>query len=572
MRIKTLLLLGLIMGNISAVWAQDISGINKKNLVKVSGGLGWGMNMNSVVGREASQNPFTYNFNANINVSIINTFSLPFTFAYSSNKVATTQPTFNITSFTPSYKWLKLYLGSTSMSFSQYTMAGAPFLGGGFELTPKGWKIAGFYGRLAVAQEPNVSGNIPTVSYDRKGYGMALSHNSKNLGNFEFSFLRASDDRYSVSFIPENVQTLPASNLAISLGYNHLLFKKINFNLKYASSAYTSDIRSSGQTTRSHFLKYVFDAKSSTTFYDAVDVSMGYKAKSWGVQMAYNRVDPGFKSLGAYNVVNNLEAYTFNFNTTLLKGKCNINTRTGLQRDNLDQSNIRTSYKWANSFNASMNLIPKSSINVGYNNFTSFTNLLNSFNPISIQQDTLSIKTISETYNTSISYQLGKKDNPQTLSLSMNRMNSNVEKGNPERTNQNTNATSNAINLSHSTQLKSLEVTMSNSFNYNIAESGTTTSINYGVSNSLSKPLFKKKLNASLSNTYNQVNAQTSSSVIASNLSMSMALKPKDEKNKNKLLKNHNFAFSFRFTKQMTSAPGPSVSEMMSSLSYNWSF
>jgi hypothetical protein len=59
---------------------------------------------------------------------------------------------FNRFSIAPSYKWVKVYAGYTSMQFSPYSLAGHELFGGGVELSPdNGFKISALFGRLKKA-------------------------------------------------------------------------------------------------------------------------------------------------------------------------------------------------------------------------------------------------------------------------------------------------------------------------------------------------------------------------------------------------------------------------------------
>jgi hypothetical protein len=156
---------------LSAVsFSQNLEKVGKKDMVKVNGGLNYSSVFYNADGIPSRRQPFTWFLNGNLNVTILDV-SLPFTFNYSNNQVAYTQP-FNIQSFNPTYKWIKGYAGITSMQFSQYTLAGHIFAGGGIELTPKNFKFAAMYGRLKKAVEFDAETNSDVnMSYKRMGYG-----------------------------------------------------------------------------------------------------------------------------------------------------------------------------------------------------------------------------------------------------------------------------------------------------------------------------------------------------------------------------------------------------------------
>ena len=117
--------------------AQDIEQLAKADPVAWSGGLTWS-NIFTWPKDSARQVPtFSYYISGSLNTTIFGVVSVPISFAYTNNKLSSTVTyPFNRFSLTPSYKWEKLHIGYSQMTFSPYTMAGHDFLGGGVELTP----------------------------------------------------------------------------------------------------------------------------------------------------------------------------------------------------------------------------------------------------------------------------------------------------------------------------------------------------------------------------------------------------------------------------------------------------
>ena len=117
--------------------AQDIEQLTKADPVAWSGGLTWS-NIFTWPKDSASQVPtYSYYISGSLNTTVFGVVSLPISFAYTNNTLSSTVTyPFNRFALTPSYKWVKLHIGYSQMTFSPYTMAGHDFLGGGVELTP----------------------------------------------------------------------------------------------------------------------------------------------------------------------------------------------------------------------------------------------------------------------------------------------------------------------------------------------------------------------------------------------------------------------------------------------------
>src|SRR5690606_7240282 len=123
----------LLVSSRNQLYAQNLEGIGRGNAFGLSGGI----NANNVFyhanGIEERRDPNNYFLSGNLNISIYD-WSVPLSFAYSDQHSSFQQP-FNQYGLSPTYKWITLHGGYRSMSFSDYTVNGHLFLGGGFDIT-----------------------------------------------------------------------------------------------------------------------------------------------------------------------------------------------------------------------------------------------------------------------------------------------------------------------------------------------------------------------------------------------------------------------------------------------------
>ena len=105
--------------------AQDIEQLTKADPVAWSGGVTWS-NIFTWPKDSARQVPtFSYYISGSLNTTIFGVVSVPISFAYTNNELSSTITyPFNRFALTPSYKWIKLHIGYSQMTFSPYTMAG----------------------------------------------------------------------------------------------------------------------------------------------------------------------------------------------------------------------------------------------------------------------------------------------------------------------------------------------------------------------------------------------------------------------------------------------------------------
>jgi len=118
-------------------------------------GLSGGLSAQTVFSagiNEPHRTPFTYLLSGNLS-PIVKGFAVPLSFSYSNQQVnhSYSNP-FNQFIIAPSYKWVKLHIGTANMSFSPNTFSGQQFKGFGADLTPNNpFKISFMYGQLRKA-------------------------------------------------------------------------------------------------------------------------------------------------------------------------------------------------------------------------------------------------------------------------------------------------------------------------------------------------------------------------------------------------------------------------------------
>jgi hypothetical protein len=336
----------------------DIEGFKKANF-KLTGGINGSSIYYNTDAANNSREPFTYMLSGNINLSAFN-FSMPLSYAVTNqgNDLGYTLP-FNLNKFSlmPKYKWVKAYLGDVNMSFSPYTLNGHPFRGAGLELTPRGaFKISMMGGRLLKSVETaTAAGGIPV--FERMGYASKLRF-EKQRYKLEIIGFYAKDN---INSLPSNFDTYgikPKENIAGSFFINTLVLKNIDFTIEYAISSLNEDSRST----------------ANINIYKALKTNINYSIKKTKLGLAYERVDPNYKTLGALFFNNDLENLAFTIAQPFYKDKISLSGNLGIQKDNLNLEKKESNKRIVGSVN--LNYKPNEKLNFtgSYSNFNSYTN------------------------------------------------------------------------------------------------------------------------------------------------------------------------------------------------------
>jgi len=367
------LLIGLVI--IPEGKAQDFSNFRELKPFTYSGTVEARSMFYNATGIANRRQPLSYLFSGSPTIGIYG-FQIPVSFSFSESDRSFRQP-FNQFGMSPNYKWITLHAGYRNLSFSPYTLGGHTMLGGGFELNPGKLRAGFMYGRLSRATTiDTTSQSLVPFSFSRKGYAAKLGYGTDR--NFlEFSYLNAKDDPQSKPLgVPEQLDIVsPAKNDVFGYSFKVTVLRNLFLESTGAFSLYTSDINSplNLDSVDSDLLKKArkyFIINATSEYYTAFSGALGYRVKNYGIKIGYKRIEPEFKTMGAYFFNSDLENWTISPNVTLLKGKVRLNGSIGLQHDNLKEQKTAQNKRVIASANAGVELTKALGLDVVYTNFS----------------------------------------------------------------------------------------------------------------------------------------------------------------------------------------------------------
>lgn len=550
---------------------QDLGSIGKADPLSINGSLSFNQIGYGAIGIDSRRDPYSFFASGNVTFNFYG-WSVPISYTYSNQQGTLSQP-FNQYSMHPTYKGYTAHIGYTSMTFSPYTLSGHLFLGAGVEGSIGNVSAAIMQGRLLKAVEPDTL-NPDRAVYQRSGYGAKVGYNKEGT-TVDFSFFRGKDDANSISFEElDSVTVKPEENLVFSLGMSQQFFSKLSVNAEFAMSAITEDTRFGEQPLEANKLfgnlGGLFTANSSTAFYKAYKFGTTYTGNGYTIGMGYERVDPGYRSHGAYYFVNDIENITLNGSKVLFGGKVNVSGTGGVQHDNLDGEKISTMERFVGSTSVAYTPTTRLSLNTSYSNFQTYTNIRSQF--VDLNQltpydnlDTLNFRQVSQSVNLGANYVLSQSETKrQNIGLNTTYQGSKDEQGGIEQAGGNTFY---MISGNYSISFVPTKVNVSTSFNYNNSQAVGNTSVALGPSVSVSKGLLENKMNLSAGFSWNQsrMNGDSQGSVSSLRLGGRYTLKER-----------HNF--NLNITTVNRSVPGgetvsaSNFTEFTGTLGYSYSF
>ncbi len=570
-----MIILFLCFGYTSTILGQDLENIGSKTVDKIKNSplkIRGGLSANSVFyngnGR-SSRAPFTYFLQGNLNIGWL-TFNMPLTYSFSnqgSNLGYQTPFKFNRVSLSPKYKWIQGHVGDIAMTFSPYTLSGHQFTGGGIELTPAGsFSFSAMAGKLLKATEDD--GKEQSVpAFKRMGYGGKLEWGKEayKIGLIGFY---AKDAINSISAVPEERNINPKENLVISMNGEFKLWGNYTLRTAFASTAITQDLRSELTNKKGNGLAgLLFNNRGATEYYNAFNAHLDMNIDNMKVGVAYERIDPGYETLGAYYFNNDFENITLNASRPLFNEKLDFSFNIGYQRDNLANQKTQATSRIVGAVNAILKATDKITITGVYSNFSTHTNKsLNQFDDINDSDltdedlEALDYKQLSQNANITINWVLGEGENrSQNVNLNYNLASSANEQAGVIRVGQANNFHN--ANAVYTIGFPKKELNISTSINYNYSDIGRDDSDAIGGNIDISKKFFKKKLNTMLGMAYN-TNTSKDSSTEVLNFRMNASTV---------IAEKHNFNLNAVQIFKSTTAQND-VSELTITLGYAYTF
>ncbi len=507
----------MLISSIARSQSLDYESITKSKPLKISGqlsasGVYYNSNLND------SREPYTYFLQGILNVSIYG-FSVPISYSFSNQgeNLGYQLPfNFNRLSLHPKYKWITGHIGNVNMTFSPYTLSGHQFTGAGVDLTPSGaFKISAMSGRLLKATEDTEDART-VPAFNRMGYGIKTTY-QKDKYKLGFIGFYAKDDVNSLDAIPEAKGVLPQENLVISLEGEAKLSSNFNVQAEYAATAITKDTRADEvENSEISPIALIFNNRASTEYYNAIRARLGYTMGSVNFGVGYERIDPGYETLGAYFFNNDFENITIDATNTFFNNKLALAINIGYQRDDLDNLKANNTNRTVGSLNATLTVSKRLNIAGSYSNFSTFTNIkpnqfddINDGDLLDEQIENLDYRQLSQTATVTISYVLSNKKTARqnlitnySLNDVYNKQGDIVRLGDA--------STFHNMNIGHTIDFPERNLNISTSINGTYNTIGREESTTWGPTLSVGKRYFEKTLNTRLSAGYNSSNNTTS--------------------------------------------------------------
>ena len=560
--VKLILILILLYIISNTLQSQNLEGLSSQKPVLLSGGLTARTIFYDANGIPNRRQPFSYIFTGSPTISIFNSFTIPISFTYSEQDRSFRQP-FNQFGMSPYYKWITIHVGYRNINYSQFTLAGHTILGAGIELHPGIFRFGFITGRFNRATPVDTSSkSFQPFTYSNHGTAAKIGI-GKGVDFFEVSMLKAKDDINSVHPPVDYIGTVtPGENIVVGINGQIKFLKNFTFALEAATSLYTRNLENStplSDSTNKGITKILgnfISTNSTTERYNAIQTSLLYHEKIFSAKLQYRRVDPDYKTMGAYFFNNDIENITFAPSLNLLKNKFRFGGSIGFQHDNLLKQKQTTSSRVIGSANLSAELNEHFGIDFSYSNYSN-TQLRKTI----LLGNTFRIAQVSENYSFTPRYILASEKFVHSVIFSANyNIFSSVDK-----TIDNLSDTkSNNYFLNYQVTVVPRNLTYTFNLNYTDVKSASYEDGNYGVTLGVNKVLNNSKLTAGwLGSFLKGLHGKSTGLILNQNVTVNYRIN-----------KHHSFGtmISYINNKSQQTLITPSYSEWQADLNYRYVF
>lgn len=410
--------------------AYGVQGQEEKKPKKIISGTlgakvdGYDYNTSDTLFR-ASYLPVNYRLYVNAKLKLHKKFSIPFSFTYSKRQFNTvlpqlpnqgpiefiTDPRNNI-GLHPTYNdWATFHLGTHTPNYSELTTGSTPIFGMGFDLKPKIIRLAASYGYTNLAVEHDTAINA-LGAYKRLLTAFKAGVGKEENSNLNLNFVKAKD---IVSSIHSDSSLLtPQEGIVASVDYKIKLSKNIKIYGEFAGSAFTNSLLQNGiaEGGYSFIPSGILDVNETSRFDASAYSSLDFGFKKWGLIFTAKQIGAGYKSLSFPYMLTDYRDLTVSPRLMLLKSKVVFNGTFGYRTDNLSETKIASNETILLNSNVNINLIKNFGIGLTYTNFGQEN---------SIDNDTLKINFLSESYGAFANYRFKTKEINHIINATFNK-------------------------------------------------------------------------------------------------------------------------------------------------------
>ncbi len=262
-------------------------------------------------------------------------------------------------------------IGTNYPTYTDYTLKGVPVTGISVEVNP-----GIFYAAFAASKNQR---SIENLAFQRNLYAGRIGIGKKENTHFFFTGLYVKDDENSTTLLPDNLTLTPKANYVLGAETKlHLFDEHILIEGEGNVAVLTRDTRDAELDNKAipNWIKRMITPKLSTSFDYSYAGKMSYNNSESATRISFGMkmIGPGYTTLGAPNLRNDLMAYEGKVEQRFLDKKVSLSSFFRTSHDNLIDWKSSTTTTSAYGINLGLNFPSLPYLQVSYSPYVQKNN------------------------------------------------------------------------------------------------------------------------------------------------------------------------------------------------------
>jgi len=310
---------------------------------ETGGSIGLSASTYTARGIENRRAPGVLQTNANFN---FNAFGLRsgLNLNYSTDETGIRQ-NMNALRFNASWRWLTMQVGDVNPQLSDYGLNGTSLRGGYIRAQPGNFLVELTGGQSRRLVRPSFESGFREPSFEQWAFGGKVGYGRKTGSYFHLSTFYAQDNVASLE--GDVIEIKPQENLTITPDFRADFFEgRFSLESQVTVSAFTRDLNSSKFSSSDldipRFFTEIYQPRVSTRLNYAGHAAATFQSDPFDMTIGYERVQPGFASLGRGRLRNDQETLTLSPTVRFFRNRLSIQSNLSFGRDNLFGTRLQT--------------------------------------------------------------------------------------------------------------------------------------------------------------------------------------------------------------------------------------
>ena len=257
--------------------------------------------------------------------------------------------------FRTAWSWGEVSAGDVSPSLAKYGLRGTTLRGGMAELEPRLFRFALAAGRSQEAIAPTTDASPRASAYRQMTYGGRVGYGRERGSHAYLTGIYVRDVAGSID-APSSAALTPVQgggvltpqenwNLTSDLGLS-LLQRRLSLRTEATVSLLTRNIQSPEVDDLLPANIGFLNVRRSSYVDYAGDATLRLNLPAFGLRATYERIQPGFKSLGVPQMRSDQERIRVQPRVSLLNRRLNVSLNGARTRNNLENQLLSTATRW----------------------------------------------------------------------------------------------------------------------------------------------------------------------------------------------------------------------------------